>query len=838
VAERPDHPLLALPAGVDGTRQIGPTIGGGAPNPKKARQIERLEPQFQELRRVLASRGATLSEAAAATAPEHVLVFVTNGPRRELTEVLASLPDLEWLLQHDERVEPDDDFRFKNNADKELIATFYMVMLNQRAVEQLLSFWKAYRDNRRMRSGFGSWGKVFACLREIRRWGPEDRLREAGLLRDWFDPIDPNNVVPVEIELWPRDIGRRAAVEQNVRELVGQANGRIIDTAVIEEIGYHAVLAELPQQYVMRLLNSRDVALVQADDVFIFRPIPQCMAHVDTSEARRASIRTAPLPDGEPVCALLDGLPMENHPLLQNRLVVDDPDDWAPTYQVAERKHGTAMASLIVRGDLHGDEAQLPSPLYVRPILQSQGQGENAPRHRLWLDLIHRAVLRLFVGDASAGPAAPHVRIINLSVGDLGRPFLHELSPLARLLDWLAWKYGVLFVISAGNHLCEIPDEHRGNDEAVIRHLFREKRLRRILCPAESLNGLTVGSLNHDGDATLSDSRAQVIPTRTDVPAAYSAQGRGFRQAVKPDVLMPGGRCLFHQKVPLSGQPWIGARGAPKLGQLVAVPGAPGETLTAKSSGTSNAAALTSRSGVFIHAAVEQLLQDPTAHALHNVPRGILLKALLTHTAEWPEETAALCAKALQDDVDRNRLKDHLAGVLGYGVLRPNRGASCSATRATAVGGGVILKDRRQLHRFPIPVCLHARNEWRRVTLTLAWFTPISPTDRRYRIARLRLESPKDMAPLNVTGGQVHGDAASRGTVQHLVLERENSAMLVGDDQAIEFGVTCAEDALELTTPIPYAVVVSLETAPGTGLPIYEQVAAALRVRVPVAVPR
>src|SRR6185436_10499187 len=153
-----------------------PIIGGGAPNPRKARQIERLEPQFQELQRVLGSRGAALSEAAAATSPEHVLVFVANGPRRELTEVLASLPDLEWLLQHDERVEPDDDFRFKaeKDHDKELIATFYMVMLNQRALEQLLSFWKAYRDNRRMPSGLGSWGKVFACLREIRRWGPED----------------------------------------------------------------------------------------------------------------------------------------------------------------------------------------------------------------------------------------------------------------------------------------------------------------------------------------------------------------------------------------------------------------------------------------------------------------------------------------------------------------------------------------------------------------------------------------------------------------------------------------------------------------------------------------
>jgi hypothetical protein len=287
-------------------------------------------------------------------------------------------------------------------------------------------------------------------------------------------------------------------------------------------------------------------------------------------------------------------------------------------------------------------------------------------------------------------------------------------------------------------------DEHRADDEAVIRHLFRETKQRRILCPAESINGLTVGSLNQDGDEAVSrESRAQVIPTRTDLPAAYSAQGRGFRRSVKPDVLMPGGRRLFQQKLPMAGQPWIGIRGQRQLGQLVAVPGAPGQVLTATSTGTSNAAALTSRSAVFMHAAVEQLLQEPGTEALREVPMGLLLRALLTHTAEWPEETEALCSQALKGDVDRNRLKDHLAGMLGYGVLRPVRGTECTPTRATA-GGGTIGPERRRVHRLPIPSCLHARNEWRRVTLTLAWFTPINPADRRYRVARLRLESPRD----------------------------------------------------------------------------------------------
>lgn len=57
----------------------------------------------------------------------------------------------------------------------------------------------------------------------------------------------------------------------------------------------------------------------------------------------------------------------------------------------------------------------------------------------------------MFDGDAGSPAAAPTVKVVNLSVGDLLKPFDTELSPWARLLDWLSSKYQVLFVVSAGN---------------------------------------------------------------------------------------------------------------------------------------------------------------------------------------------------------------------------------------------------------------------------------------------------------------------------------------------------------------------------------------------------
>ncbi|MGV0005762.1 MAG: hypothetical protein ACNYPG_03940 [Candidatus Porifericomitaceae bacterium WSBS_2022_MAG_OTU9] len=59
---------------------------------------------------------------------------------------------------------------------------------------------------------------------------------------------------------------------------------------------------------------------------------------------------------------------MENHKLLEGRIVVDDPDNYAAQYtSVKDRQHGTAMLVLVVHGDLENGSAPLTRPVYVRP---------------------------------------------------------------------------------------------------------------------------------------------------------------------------------------------------------------------------------------------------------------------------------------------------------------------------------------------------------------------------------------------------------------------------------------------------------------------------------------
>ena len=75
------------------------------------------------------------------------------------------------------------------------------------------------------------------------------------------------------------------------------------------------------------------------------------------------------------------------------------------------------MASLICHDDLDVGGAVIGRPVYVRPIMQPRrwfdGRFvEAVPEDVLPVDLVHRAVVRLFDGEGGEPPAAPDVRVV------------------------------------------------------------------------------------------------------------------------------------------------------------------------------------------------------------------------------------------------------------------------------------------------------------------------------------------------------------------------------------------------------------------------------------------
>ncbi len=843
------YPLLIFPTYEKASRTRLSGGSGRFQKPTPQRQWERLSPSFKQLQAAFEARRVEIQQTAAGTDPEQVLVIETIGSIDQFANAVKRIPGLEWMgeIEIDE-ITPDEDFYDESKPEKELSGRLYLVMTNQRALEEMLSLWRRYQANPDMQFEYGltKFRDVFLQLRSIRRWDVQDRLLETGIIEIWKEDLEINGdrIIPFEVELWFRKSDDlRTISAERVTELVHQAGGRIISQSVIEGIAYHGILAELPANAIRAIVENPNTELVKCENVMFFRPAGQMMVgdRLAEGEVEISTIEKMPLPSGEPIVAIFDGMPLSNHRLLAERVIVDDPDNWEAEYAANERIHGTAMASLIVHGDLNHPNTPLSRPVYLRPIMKpldwpNAPRPEGVPAQHLIVDIIHRAVKRVLEGEQGENPVAPSIKIINLSVGDRARQFTQSISPLARLLDWLSVKYGVLFIVSAGNHTTPIelgisrnefdtlrPEE---TEAEIVKALYRDARNRRLLSPAETINGLTIGAVHHD------DSRAiylggKINPFEQLLPSPVSAFGSGYRRSIKPDMVFYGGKQLYElpldQREPFSIQPAI-FRTPP--GNKVASPGRhPGElTATSYTCGTSNATALVSRSAGIYYDSLRQIFREQTDDidpADYEIP---LLKAMLVHGCSW-DDMGSLIASILRTPGNGRQLNRLVSRWIGYGMPQMERVLYCTEQRATILGFGELSDGDAHIFSLPLPPSLGSRPEWRRLTVTLAWLSPIFPNTQKYRAASLWFELDGNQLTPTRRGASsgVNWRAARRGTIQHEVFEGEKAEPFI-DGDVIKIKVNCRKDAGRFQNPIAYGLVISLEVSEGIDIDVYNEI--------------
>ena len=466
-----DFPLLPMPAPAHRERK-GRGFGGDAIRlPDRRRQGERLGPVFQRLRDAMdPDHPHTFGEDPAGIAPERALVFEIAGSVTGFRRAVAKVDGFEFLGDEDTESAADEDFavidqrkgRKGQDRDNKLVSgRMYLAMPDLQALEQLLSLWRRHQAGESAAPGFTPWWHVFDRLRVLRAWGPEDRVPEDTI--EWIRQMladKPDAAQRIEVELLNcATPAKREAARRSFDAVLREAGGRLIDSASIPEVAYEAALIDLPSHALRNLIARRDV-IALSDAVMAVRPqsmVSFPIASVETeagsSQAPRAEIR------GQPVAAVFDGVPVQRHALLDGRLRIDDPDELELRSDVALRHHGTAMASLVVHGDRNREELPLTRQVYFRPVLipNDDGSWEEFPGDRLLIDTIYRAVKRMKEGDAEGEATAPTVFLVNLSLGDPRRPFAGPISPWARLLDHLAARYGVLFLVSAGNVTGSLP---------------------------------------------------------------------------------------------------------------------------------------------------------------------------------------------------------------------------------------------------------------------------------------------------------------------------------------------------------------------------------------------
>lgn len=856
-----DRPILIFPEFTRADRL--PMRGGGDKLrvPPRTEQ-RRLDGRFREISQSF--RGLTTTVEG--LDPQQVVVFEVAFAEipalMDVAKAVSKLPGLEWLAEFDlEDVDPDSNFGFETDAEQQVPRRLYAVMANQEAMGHILVLWNSWRKQPgagRASRGVGPFWQLFKHLRDVRQWGPQDRLLDTRVEDWWEDRLLANGPIRFEAELWFRTSheARRRAVERIVG-VIHKEGGRLIAESAIDPIAYHGVLLECPPQTIRQTLDllhrGSYAELLRCEEVMFYRPLGQSTIRLNDQVglSEEVSATDAPLPEGEPLVGILDGLPLENHRALAGRLKIDDPDSFSESYLPEQQQHGTAMASLMIYGDLNAKEAPSARPVYVRPVMvpvdQGSGVYETFPPDRLFVDLFHRAVRRIVDPDEPNGPAAASVRIINVSLGNPWQPFIREMSPLAKLIDWLAWKYKLLFVISAGNHEHDIElqvprrDLPNISDEQVVRQaiqaVIRSAYLRRLHSPAEAINAVTVGAYHADSCAQGPYGRQQDLLRGKTLPSLINPVASGFHRSVKPELLMPGGKQLYHEKIGGMDKPasFQISRFTSPPGLKVASPGtAPGELAGyAHVRGTSNAALLASRLAGQVYENLLLLGREPGADMLGDDNLQLVLtKALLVHGASWGEvgePIGSLTAAAGNWQAQRQRK----AQLLGYGYCQPERALVCSDQRVILMGGAYVADGGGHRYEVPLPPALSGKDIERRLTVTLAWLTPLNVKHRRYRRACLYLSPNIEKHGFVTATGEADPKLAGRGTVQHLVFEGQRS-MVIEDDDRLAIQVNCKADAGGLEGAVPYGLAVTVEVAAPTGVAIYQEIRQRLRASIPV----
>lgn len=168
---------------------------------------------------------------------------------------------------------------------------------------------------------------------------------------------------------------------------------------------------------------------------------------------------------------------------------------------------------------------------------------------------------------------------------------------------------------------------------------------------------------------------------------------------------------------------------------------------------------------------------------------------------------------------------------LGYGEPDVERVKECTKEQVTLIGFGDIAQDKAFVYSIPIPIEFHEKSLKRKLTVTLAYLSPIHPSSIKYREKQVWVTINNGNS---LIGSRAEYDyhAVQRGTLQHEIFE--NDSIEVWDiDQSIELKVNCRGCASENNPEmlIPYALFATFEMAPDCGVDVYQKVVDKVQVK-------
>ena len=543
--------------------------------------------------------------------------------------------------------------------------------------------------------------QVLFALAGLGSWGPEDRKGWA-LKRCGF----PDRAeVMLDVELWPLEdhFESRNELWRTFEGWMQQNGIVVVDRVRQPGITLYRVKCDLDRANL--LLAHRDVRSLDLPPEY---GLERSLVFQEVSNFPEPP---AP-PEDAPGVTVLDSGVLSGHPLL-SKAIGDAQSYLAENGPADEHGHGTHVAGLALYGDF---ESNLRSKNFVPMLRVFSGRVLDANNENC-TGLIERQIeeaVRYFNEYYGC-------KVFNISIGDSNKPYLGgRVKGLSFVIDFLSRDLGVLFVVSAGNHVIgEATPEGMQWRESYPGCLMASEWS--IIEPAPALNALTVGAIarhvrTSNGERYPHDP-AEMAIAAVDQPSPFTLRGPSVDGALKPELVAHGGnwavdsrtgRLLDHDMA---------------LGVVSTCHGftPPSSRPFAVLSGTSMAAPQVS------HMAAMLLKEYPDAD-------NNMLRALLCAHASIPLS----CHGLFPHPRDPRKISKEIRSICGYGAVDASCMFRSIEAAVTLAATDSISNKKHHFYEIPIPEDFIVAGKCvREMSVGFSHTPPIRSTRVKYKATRM-----------------------------------------------------------------------------------------------------